>query len=90
MTDLVTRLRRTYHAEIQIEPQLVKEAADRIASLELALVELSQTSVSPSDVANATVLASRVRTGLRAKGRGNRPTTRSTKRLSGRPQYDPN
>ena len=90
MTDLVTRLRRTYRAEIQIEPQLVKEAADRIASLELALVELSQTSVSPSDVANATALASRVRTGRRAERRGNRPTTRSTKRLSGRPQYDPN
>jgi hypothetical protein len=63
MTDLVTRLRRTYHAEIQIEPQLVKEAADRIASLKLALVELSQTSVSPSDLANATVLVSGVRTG---------------------------
>jgi hypothetical protein len=39
----------------------LREAADRIADLELALVELSQTSGAPSNVANANVLAGRVR-----------------------------
>jgi hypothetical protein len=39
----------------------LREAADRVVDLELALVELSQTSGSPSNVDNANVLASRVR-----------------------------
>ena len=59
MNDLVTPPR----AEDVNEPieRLLDEAAHRIADLELALVELSRTSGSPSNVANANVLASRVR-----------------------------
>jgi hypothetical protein len=75
MSDLVTRLRS--HADAfsnldfwnarepsQEESAIIndlREAVDRIANLELALVELSQTNGSPSNVANANVLASRVR-----------------------------
>ena len=74
MSDLVTRLRvqantfSNLNFWIGHEPSLeetaiiadLRDAADRIADLELALVELSRTS-GPSNVANANVLASRVR-----------------------------
>jgi hypothetical protein len=75
MSDLVTRLRT--HADAfsnldfwngrepgQEETAIIndlREAVDRIANLELVLVELSQTNGSPSNAANANVLASRVR-----------------------------
>jgi hypothetical protein len=75
MSDLVTRLRMQANSFSNLnfwighEPSLeetaiitdLREAADRIADLELALVELSQMSGSPSNVDNANVLASRVR-----------------------------
>jgi len=75
MSDLVTRLRMqanafsnlnfwVEHEPSQEETAIItdlRDAADRIADLELALVELSRTSGSPSNVANANVLASRVR-----------------------------
>jgi hypothetical protein len=75
MSDLVTRLRTHANAfsnfafwserELSQEETAIvndlREAVDRIANLELALVELSQTSGSPSNVDNANVLASRVR-----------------------------
>src|SRR5215471_17655663 len=67
MSDLVTRLR----AEDVNEPieRLLDEAADRIANLELALVELSRTDGSPRNVASTELLASRVRmTARRALG----------------------
>jgi hypothetical protein len=55
---LVTRLRAEVDEDVN-EPldRLLDEAADRIEHLELALVELSQTSGSPSNVANVNVLA---------------------------------
>jgi hypothetical protein len=61
MTDLVTRLRAEVDEEVN-EPldRLLDEAADRIAHLELALVELSQTSW-PRNVDNSEVLTLRVR-----------------------------
>lgn len=65
MSDLVTRLRQTYHGEIQVDPLLVKEAADRIAHLEMALVELSRTDGSPSNFTSANVLAAHVRVAAR-------------------------
>ena len=75
MSDLVTRLCvqangfSNLNFWIGHEPSLeetaiiadLREAADLIADPELALVELSRTSGSPSNVANANVLASRVR-----------------------------
>lgn len=75
MSDLVTRLRTQASAFSNLnfwtgpEPSQeqtaiitdLREAADRIADLELALVELSQTNGSPNNVDNANVLASRVR-----------------------------
>jgi hypothetical protein len=75
MSDLVTRLRTHANAFGNLdfwsgrEPSReeaaiindLREAVDRIANLELALVELSQTSGAPSNVANANALASRVR-----------------------------
>jgi hypothetical protein len=75
MSDLVTWLSMQANAFSNLdfwsgrEPSLeqiaiindLREAVDRIANLELALVELSQTSGSPSNVANAEALASRVR-----------------------------
>jgi hypothetical protein len=75
MSDLVTRLRThanafsdfdfwSRHEPSQEQAAIIndlQEAVDRIANLELALVELSQTSGAPSNVANANVLASRVR-----------------------------
>jgi hypothetical protein len=66
MTDLVTRLRDEVDEDVN-EPldRLLDEAADRIEHLELALVELSQTNGSPSNVADANVLAIRVRTAAR-------------------------
>jgi hypothetical protein len=66
MTDLVPRLRTEVDEEVN-EPlaRLLAEAADRIADLELVLVELSQTNGSPRNVASAEVLASRVRTAAR-------------------------
>ena len=67
MNDLVTRLR----AEDVNEPieRLLDEAANRIADLELALVELSRTDGSPRNVASTELLASRVRvTARRALG----------------------
>ena len=67
MNDLVTRLR----AEDVNEPieRLLDDAANRIADLELALVELSRTDGSPRNVASTELLASRVRvTARRALG----------------------
>ena len=75
MSDLVTRLHMRANAfsnfdfwsgrePSQEEAAIIndlREAVDRIAILELALVELSLTSGSSRDVANAEVLASRVR-----------------------------
>jgi len=75
MSDLVTRLRTHANAfsnldfcngreSSQEQAAIIndlREAVDRIANLELALVELSQTSGAPSNLANANVLASRVR-----------------------------
>jgi len=63
MSDLVTRLRAEIDEGID-EPldRLLDEAADRIADLELVLVELSLTDGSARSVANAELLASRVRT----------------------------
>jgi hypothetical protein len=70
MSDLVTRLRMqavafwTGREPDQEQTAIItdlREAAERIADLELALVELSQTNGSPRNVANANVLASRVR-----------------------------
>jgi hypothetical protein len=67
MSDLVTRLRAGDVNE-PIE-RLLDEAADRIANLELALVELSRTDRSPRNVASTELLASRVRmTARRALG----------------------
>ena len=44
MTDLVTRLRAEIDEDVNEQlDRLLDEAADRIASLEMALVELSQT-----------------------------------------------
>ena len=63
MTDLVTRLRAEIDEDVNEQlDRLLDEAADRIASLEMALVELSQTNGAPSNVADANVLAIRVRT----------------------------
>ena len=66
----------TGHKPSQEERAIItdlREAADRIADLELVLVELSQTSGAPSNVANANVLASRVRwTARRALEHGTR------------------
>jgi hypothetical protein len=66
MTDLVTRLRAEIDEDVN-EPLdwLLAEAADRIASLEIVLVELSQTNGSPGKVADANTLAIRVRTAAR-------------------------
>ena len=75
MSDLVTRLSIQANAFSNLdfwsgrEPSQeetaiindLREAVDRIANLELALVELSQTSGSPRNAASAEVLASRVR-----------------------------
>jgi hypothetical protein len=75
MSDLVTRLRIQANAfrnldfwsgrpptreETAIINDL-RKAVDRIAHLEMTLVELSQTSGSPRNVASAKVLAARVR-----------------------------
>jgi hypothetical protein len=79
MTDLVIRLRMTASAfsnhafwagrePDQEEAGIItdlREAADRIASLELALVELSQTNGSPSNFNSASVLAAHVRVAAR-------------------------
>jgi hypothetical protein len=79
MSDLVTRLSMQANAFSNLdfwsgrEPNQeetaiindLREAVDRIADLELALVELSQTSGSPRNVASAEVLASRVRCAAR-------------------------
>jgi hypothetical protein len=45
--------------------RLLGETADRIASLEIVLVELSQTNGSPGNAADANTLAIRVRTAAR-------------------------
>ena len=66
MTDLVTRLRAEIDEAVNEQlDRLLDEAADRIASLEMALVELSQTNGAPSNVADANVPAIRVRTAAR-------------------------
>jgi len=66
MTDLVTRLRAEIDEDANEQlDRLLDEAADRIASLEMALVALSQTNGAPSNVADANVLAIRVRTAAR-------------------------
>jgi hypothetical protein len=66
MTDLVTRLRAEVDEDVN-EPldRLLDEAAGRVEYLDLALVELSQTNGSRSNVADANVLAIRVRTAAR-------------------------
>jgi hypothetical protein len=66
MSAIVERLRAEIDEEVN-EPLdvLLGEAADRIAALEMALVELSQTSGSPRNVADANTLAIRVRTAAR-------------------------
>jgi hypothetical protein len=66
MTDLVTRLRAEVDEDVN-EPldRLLDEAADRIAHLEMALVELSQTDGSPSNFNSAYVLAAHVRVAAR-------------------------
>jgi hypothetical protein len=66
MTDLVTRLRAEIDEDVNEQlDRLLDGAADRIASLEMALVELSQTNGAPSNVADANVLAIRVRKAAR-------------------------
>ena len=66
MTYLVTRLRAEIDEAVNEQLDwLLDEAAGRIASLEMALVELSQTNGAPSNVADANVLAIRVRTAAR-------------------------
>ena len=66
MTYLVTRLRAEIDEAVNEQLDwLLDEAADRIASLEMALVELSQTNGAPSNVADANVPAIRVRTAAR-------------------------
>jgi hypothetical protein len=60
MSDLVTRLRETYHHD-----RLLEEAADRIAALEMALVELSRSDGSPGNFNSASVLAAHVRVAAR-------------------------
>ena len=66
MTDLVTRLRAEIDEDVNEQlDRLLDEAADRIASLEMALVELSQRNGSPSNVVDANMLAIRVRTAAR-------------------------
>ena len=64
---MVTRLRAWHRPGETITGDVAPylEAADRIAALEMALVELSQTNGSPSNVADANVLAIRVRTAAR-------------------------
>ena len=66
MTDLVTRMRDEIDDDVN-EPldRLLGEAADRIAALEIALVESSRTDGSPSNAANANVLAIPARTAAR-------------------------
>jgi hypothetical protein len=65
MSDLVTRLRAEVDEDVN-EPldRLLDEAADRIAHLELALVELSRTNGSP-EFGSANVLAAHVRVAAR-------------------------
>jgi len=66
MTDLVTRLRAEVYEDVNERlDRLLDEAADRIADLELALVELSHTDGSSSNVASANTLAMGVRTAAR-------------------------
>jgi hypothetical protein len=71
MSDLVTRLRAEIDEDVN-EPRfrLLDEAADRIADLELVLVELSLTDGSPRNAANTELLAARVRTAARRALRG--------------------
>jgi hypothetical protein len=66
MNDLVTRLRAEVDEEVN-EPldRLLDEAADRIAHLEMALVELSCTDGSPGNFNSASVLAAHVRVAAR-------------------------
>jgi hypothetical protein len=68
MSDLVTRLRETYHHDT-----LLEEAADRIAALEMALVELSRTDGSPGNFNSASVLAAHVRVAARRALKERRP-----------------
>jgi hypothetical protein len=66
MSDLVTRLRAEIDDDVSESfDRLLDEAADRIADLELALVELSRTDGSPRNVANTELLAVRVRMAAR-------------------------
>ena len=66
MTDLVTRLRAEIDEDVNEQlDRLLDEAADRIASLEMALVELSQTNGSHTDGADANTLAIPVRIAAR-------------------------
>jgi len=74
MSTLVARLRAEVDEDVN-EPldRLLDEAAGRIKYLELALVELSQTNGSRSNLADADVLAIRVRTAARL-ARKSQPT----------------
>jgi hypothetical protein len=68
MSDLVTRL-RAWHKQSETitgDVALHLEAADRIAALEMALVELSQTHGSACNAANVETLALRVRVAARS------------------------
>jgi hypothetical protein len=67
MSDLVTRLRHNANFGIPdfTNSKLLDEAADRIAHLEMALVELSRTDGSPSNFNSASVLAAHVRVAAR-------------------------
>jgi hypothetical protein len=66
MTDLVTRLRAEIDEDVnEALDRLVGGAADRIAALAMALVELSRINGSRSNVADANALAIRMRTAAR-------------------------
>ena len=75
MSDLVTRLRASHRPGETItgDVALYLEAADRVAALEMALVELSQTNGSHSDGADANTLTIRVRMAAR-RARNAQPT----------------
>jgi hypothetical protein len=66
MTDLVTRPRADIADDVnEALDRLLGDAAGRIAALEMALVWLSQTNGSRSNVADANTLAIRVQTAAR-------------------------
>jgi hypothetical protein len=91
MSDLVTRLRAEIDDDVSESfDRLLDEAADRIADLELALVELSRTDGSPRNVPTPSCwqCVREWRRAERSEARQlaghNHHQTRSTKRLSER------